>query len=346
MRRGDRDRRRALAAALALNTAVALLALYGFERAFSPYRRLPADGVVEGVLHTWGHVVRSNSLGFREREIVPKPRGVLRVMVLGDSLTWGPGLAEEERYTAVAEKLLNEAFAPRRFEVLNFGVSGSPTLQQAVLLRRLRAFVEPDLVVVGFCLNDPQPRSQEFSVEREALKARPAVRLLRAAFGAMRGAGLPYVARLLDEAFFRAAERLGVIPDWPTALDRAYEPASEEWALFTRALRSIRASCDEAGLPPPIFAVLNQGAYPDRPADYARPDAALARFLRWYRSAEEAARAAGFETYDHEQEIAAGLAGEPLGVNRVDMHPSARLNRVYGEKLYEAVARRLAPGAP
>ena len=44
--------------------------------------------------YTWGHRVSDNSLGFREREFaLPKPPGVCRVMVLGDSFTWGAGLA-------------------------------------------------------------------------------------------------------------------------------------------------------------------------------------------------------------------------------------------------------------
>lgn len=338
--------RRAVLIAI-VNAAALLLALYGFELFFSPYRRLPLNGSIDGKLYTWGHLVVNNSRGFREREFrAPKAPGTTRVMVLGDSLTWGPGLAPQQRYTAVAEEILNAALAPRRFEVLNFGVSGSPTFLQAVLLRRLRLAVAPDLVVVGFCLNDPQPRSQEYSVEREAFERGAPARLARAVFGAMRAAGLPYAAKLLEDAFQRAAEKLGVIPNWQTALDRAYDPASPEWAEFLRALKALRDDCVAAKIPPPLFAVLNQGAYADRPTDYANPDANLRRFLRWYHQAEDAARAAGFRTYHHEREIAARLDAEPLAVNPLDGHPSANLNRLYGEKLAAEIIRASARSAP
>ena len=42
-------------------------------------------------------------------------------------------------------------------------------------------------------------------------------------------------------------------------------------------------------------------------------------------------------TYTHEYEIPRQIKNESLWVNRLDGHPSARLNRVYGEKLYQKI---------
>ena len=42
-------------------------------------------------------------------------------------------------------------------------------------------------------------------------------------------------------------------------------------------------------------------------------------------------------TYNHEYEIPRQIKNESLRVNRLDYHPSARLNRVYGEKLYQKI---------
>jgi lysophospholipase L1-like esterase len=106
-----------------------LLSLYlaeAFLWVIDPRRQLPINGVHNGKLYTWGHEVRHNRFGFRERDFVtPKPQGTFRIMVLGDSLTWGAGLAEEERYTNLLESALNREFdhGPK-VEVLNFGVSG------------------------------------------------------------------------------------------------------------------------------------------------------------------------------------------------------------------------------
>ncbi len=105
--------------------------LYSIELSFSPYNNLPKDGVVDGRLYTWGHLVVKNRYGFRGRNFeTPKPKGVYRVAVFGDSLTYGVGLAVNERYTNIAEQLLNEAFDDRQFEVLNFGICGWSTVKE------------------------------------------------------------------------------------------------------------------------------------------------------------------------------------------------------------------------
>lgn len=58
------------------------------------------------------------------------------------------------------------------------------------------------------------------------------------------------------------------------------------------------------------------------------------------------AREVGFVTYHHEAEVARQLPDVPLSVNPVDAHPSAALNRIYGEKLVRVLARETAPYRP
>ncbi len=66
--------------------------------------------------YTWGHVVVNNRHGFRERDfVVPKPQGVFRIMVLGDSLTWGQGLGVKERYTNLPEYSLRQSLPAKRY---------------------------------------------------------------------------------------------------------------------------------------------------------------------------------------------------------------------------------------
>jgi lysophospholipase L1-like esterase len=334
-------------AVLAFNAAAIGLTLVAFEsflRHRSPRRGLPPNGTIGGVLYTWGHAVRKNRFGARDREpVLPKPGGVFRVMVLGDSLTWGAGLAEHDRYTAVAERALRARFPERGVELLNFGFAGGPTVAERDFLRAHAPAIEPDLVVVGFCLNDPQPKSERWSPERERFEAEwgPSLARWRDRIAAL---GLPETAELAHEASFIAAELLRVFPRWDRALQRAYEPASQEWRAFEQALADIRAISDSRGLPPPVFAVLNQGTAASRPTPYARPqrDPDLQTFLRWYHQAEDAARRAGLLVYNHEAELAAELAHESLAVNPADNHPSARVNAVYGRKLAEQIARLLA----
>lgn len=79
--------------------------------------------------------------------IVPE----LRVVVLGDSIAAGLGLAEADAFPAVVEERLREAGLP--VEVINAGVSGDTS---AGGLRRIDWILrqEPDVVVVELGAND------------------------------------------------------------------------------------------------------------------------------------------------------------------------------------------------
>jgi lysophospholipase L1-like esterase len=52
---------------------------------------------------------RINAQGFRDRERVrPKPSGMYRILVLGDSVTFGFGVQPEESFTRLLEAELKE----------------------------------------------------------------------------------------------------------------------------------------------------------------------------------------------------------------------------------------------
>ncbi len=325
---------------LLINLFIIAILLYSFEFLFNPYNKLPFNGRIDGQRYTWGHRVTNNKYGFRERNFeTPKPKEIYRIAVFGDSLTWGAGLAVDERYTAIAEKLLNNAFEEKQFEVLNFGISGGPTVTERDLVKKFEEIVDPDLIVVGYCLNDPQPRGEDYSIEKDRLRKTTASKAILTISEKMQDVGLRYLAELLYDSYFLLAEKFGIIPGRLTALQRVYEPASDEWQQFLQALKDIKNVSDQRGLPSPIFTVLNQGTSPDKPTDYIKPDEYLEQYLRWYHQAEEAADNIGFIAYNHEAEISRQLRNEPLSVNVVDGHPSVNLNRIYGIKLYEMIAK-------
>jgi lysophospholipase L1-like esterase len=330
-----------IVAIVAFNLATIVAILYGFEFLFSPYRRMPKDGWFGDERYTWGHLVVKNHFGFREREFdIPKPDGVYRVMVLGDSFTWGVGLAEEERYTAIAQSLLEGAFPGRKFEILNFGSPGLSTVDEKDRLNKYIDQVDPDLIVVGFTLNDTQPKSQDYSIEREELDQRGGDLLRKFTYQLYRF-GLRFVAEIARKAFYTPFEMRGVIPTWEVALDRTYAENSDEWKAFEQALYAIKSTSEKRGLPGPVFLVLNQGTSTSQLTDYGNPNEELKLYLRWYRQAEQAAEQLGYVVFDQEAEIAERLTDEPLSVNPLDAHPSAKLNQIYGEKLYQAIAQLL-----
>jgi hypothetical protein len=98
--------------------------------------------------------VRSNQLGFRERPIEPRPPGVVRLVVLGDSYGFGWGVEGEETYAALLEQRLNaEAAGDRRYEVLNAALPGFGTFQR---LRALEMLLDYgiDGVIVEFSVSN------------------------------------------------------------------------------------------------------------------------------------------------------------------------------------------------
>jgi lysophospholipase L1-like esterase len=101
----------------------------------------------------WRTDVRINSHGMRDRERSEERTGAPRVLVIGDSVTFGSGVALGDRFTDRLELLLGERLGGE-VEVLNFGVGGYDTLQEVATLEDVGLRFDPDLVVVGYCVND------------------------------------------------------------------------------------------------------------------------------------------------------------------------------------------------
>ncbi len=327
---------------LLINVLVLVPLIYGFEfflRWRDPKRQLPFDGIVNGKRITWGRAVTNNRFGFREREFeTPKPKNVLRIMVIGDSLTWGPGLAAEERYSYLLEKRLKEAYPNRSFEVLNFGAEAASTIEERAVLSKYKDIVQPDLIVIGFCVNDPQPRQENYSIEREQFENHSR-RLFTSVKYRSQQFGLPALGQLVADAIHGLAEKTNKIPQTDVALARVYVPTSTDWRDFVLALNEIKRMSDQMKLPSPIFAALNQSARVG--SDYDHPSQFLSTILRLTRQGEEAAGAAGFKTIDYEKEIPLELPTDATGLNILDSHPSAKLNQLYAKKLFAAVVNDL-----
>jgi len=118
---------------------------------------------------------RTNAQGLRgaavqERAVTP------RVLLLGDSVTFGYGLDENATFAHQLHELLREDGRP--VEVVNAGVPGYSSFQGLVLGRRLVGRLRPDLVVISFGFNDARDL---FSSDAEVAKIGAATRGLRKA---------------------------------------------------------------------------------------------------------------------------------------------------------------------
>lgn len=95
-----------------------------------------------------------NADGFRGAPLERKREGTFRIVLLGDSLTFGWSVRDEETLGRQLEHQLTSWSQGASVEVLNLGVSGYNPYTEANWLAEMAARVEPDLVLVQFCVND------------------------------------------------------------------------------------------------------------------------------------------------------------------------------------------------
>jgi hypothetical protein len=110
---------------------------------------------------TRGESLTINSKGLRDQEYTyERTAGAKRVLVLGDSFTWGYGVSDEEIYTEVLERKLAEQ--GRNWEIINTGVSGYGTDQEYLFFKTEGLKYQPDLVILALYLyNDPDNNCAE-----------------------------------------------------------------------------------------------------------------------------------------------------------------------------------------
>ena len=91
--------------------------------------------------------VHHNSLGFRgKREYAPNRRGP-RVLAIGDSFTYGLGVADESTFSAILERIAG-------IEVLNAGVNGYGVDQASLMWEIEGRRFHPSSVILGYYVDD------------------------------------------------------------------------------------------------------------------------------------------------------------------------------------------------
>ncbi|MBK8180143.1 MAG: SGNH/GDSL hydrolase family protein [Planctomycetes bacterium] len=130
---------------------------------FSFFDRSPYTEVGRGHIHTpnfsgrWdGTWYGIESHGLRGPEWKPSMAATeYRVLAVGDSCTFGKGVDEPDCWPRQFEGLLGSNLPPgHRALVANGGVNGYSARQYAQVIRELARVVRPNLIVVGYNLND------------------------------------------------------------------------------------------------------------------------------------------------------------------------------------------------
>jgi GDSL-like Lipase/Acylhydrolase family len=105
--------------------------------------------------------VSTNELGFRDRNLEGKRNGELRIMLLGDSVTFGWGVPVEATFAGTLETKLSARLG-RAVTTVNTGVGSYNTVQQYAVLNAYAQLVEPDVVILVYVDNDVEPNDPPF----------------------------------------------------------------------------------------------------------------------------------------------------------------------------------------
>jgi lysophospholipase L1-like esterase len=96
-----------------------------------------------------------NSDGFRDREFpIAKPSGVIRIICIGDSWTFGTNVNQDQAYPQRLTALLKEDFPQNGIEVFNMGILAYSSHEGLALLKQRVLGLHPDFVIIGYALND------------------------------------------------------------------------------------------------------------------------------------------------------------------------------------------------
>ena len=114
-------------------------------------------------------LVTYNERGLRDRPILPKAAGEYRILALGDSVTFGWGVPQNQIFTFRLEQLL-QGRLQRPVRVINSGVGGYNTVQELTYFKQEGITFQPDLVMLTYVQNDIEENKGPFDPRTEVFQ--------------------------------------------------------------------------------------------------------------------------------------------------------------------------------
>lgn len=257
-----------------------------------------------------------NSKEYRDAEHnLDKPAGVVRILILGDSLTFGDAVADDEVYPRL---LAQEAGS--QVEVISLARQGWGTADQLAALRREGLMYDPDIVVVGVVTNDPEP------LESQSDGRQPEWQFFTCSQLDLDG------LRFLDYQINRLGDQLGLRHSYLAWELDLYDPGKPYWPAWQQTvhqLGDVLASEDVLA-----FAFTLPSPVPAQSEEYARRYDLLAQGFA----------GAGFEAVDLWPKYVQAFAAVPYRELRAlpnNGHPGPELHAFYARELWAVLQPRV-----
>lgn len=263
--------------------------------------------------------------GFRGPAFTPKPEGTFRLIFLGDSYTFGEGVHNHDIYPEVTASLLRKK--GRLAESCNLGVGGYNTSQEAEVLKLFGFGLNPDVVVLGYTLNDAEPPL--FQIDQAT--GQP-VRRAREAFIQAEGSprkppDSPLYNLHLAQAVWKTNRQRHLSKQTVAYYLSLHASDSAGRIESERALREIISECNKRGIP--CIVVMLPLLY-ELSDDYP--------FRGIHQQVGEVVRQIGGRFIDLLPELI-GLNARELIVHPTDQHPNEKVHAIAGSLLAEEIRR-------
>jgi lysophospholipase L1-like esterase len=249
---------------------------------------------------------------------------------LGDSLTFGQGVEENEIYTSVLKRELVAKFGPA-IEVINTGVLGYSAVDEMNLLNQIGDLLKPDLILIGFYENDVKHGAQVKKEERE----RWAIPFPESAKEALisRSKLLRWVTMKYDQVLLMT----GIRSDHEASIERAYDKNSEDWKQFVSAYQRIYEWTQTHHIPPPLVGLLLSSPYFDPTQDdFIDMTPKVQAQVRHVKQVQSFLNNLGIPTVDYVP-LFQRFNKQSMTVSKWEGHPNALAHRLYAEGFFDAI---------
>lgn len=264
------------------------------------------------------HVYNSDS--FRHIGDYVRDDSKRRIVVVGDSLTYGVGVAAEDAYPAVLEDMLKRRNPETQLVVYNLGVPGRQSEDVARIAEKWVPKLKPEIVIYGICQNDFLPSLMPQYDNNMRWKF-PLPRFITKPLETKTRVG-----NLFADRYNRLLMSLGIRNDFYTDILRDIGNYQERFARDLHRLNTLVTK--ETGRPA-VAMVLDQ--FP------GEPDTTSDRITRL---AERIAREAGMDvvpTDDYYRKYAG--SGVQLYVNHWEGHPNEKAHRIFAGMIAKHLVR-------